>query len=205
MQENIKRIKDCLSSNKFINYSLFIILSFLTPVTLVGGLFGKYNPPNWWHSISAAYYCNTKYLFIFLMSVISILLICEKDFIYTIAGVSTAGLLFFPTYEKTLGISESLKVGILKMPLVDSGTVHIIFNTALLVCTLVLLIDYIIKSKAYLSLLLFLPIIVSMTLVIIETKLHNGGNWSFHWSTIISEGILFQTSGLIFLKRSTLR
>lgn len=200
MQESIKTNKNLLVNRYILNIILFTLISFLTPSLLLVGLLGN-NPTNWWQSISAAYYCNTKQLYIVFMGSIAMFLLFFDNIIYNLSGLTIIGILLFPTYEEPLNISKSSLVGIFKLPIEVSGTIHIIFNFILLLFIIALVIKTVKDSKNYKLLLLALPIFCSVLLILIETCLHTQGNWSFHWSTIISEWMLFQTAGLIFFFR----
>ena len=201
MQEYIEDHKNFLISNNHkLNFNIFLLLTLVTPIILIGGLSYSNNPPNWWHSISSAYYCNTRYLFVTIMSIIATILFSSKKVLYSIAGTCVLGLILFPTYEATLGIPTSTKVGIFNLPIILSGSIHVFINAILLVCILTILYEYVRQTKKYICLLLFLPILVSIIIIFTETSMHENGNWSYHWLTIIAEWLLFQTTGVIFLK-----
>ena len=202
MQKNITKIEDKRVNLAF--YWISILITILTPLLLSVGLFGNNNPIGWWHSISASYYCNTKYIFLTTMSIIALLLFYLRKVQYIIAGINIFGILSFPTYEFPLGIPEDLKVGLFKIPLKMSGNIHCLFNLALFVTIIGIVIIYIIEYKKYLDLLLLVPMAIGITLIAIETGLHNNGDWSFHWITIIAEWMLFQSVGVFFYKLSKL-
>ncbi len=203
MQASLETNK-VISLEKLNNLILFILVSSLTPLLLLYGLFGN-NPSNWWHSISAAYYCNTSEAFITMMAFISYFLIISKSPLYKLAGICIACITIFPTYESTLGFSINYRVGIFQLPIKQSGDLHLFFNFLLLIIILIILIKTVLESKDFRILLFLIPILSSIIMIVIENCLHNKGNWSLHWTTIISEWVLFQTTAFIFLKRYNLK
>jgi hypothetical protein len=103
-----------------------ILLAFASYVV---GLFGKYNFPQWYYSISATYYANSGPLMVGLLFASGVFLLTYvgyeiiDDVVNKVSGVAALGIVFFPC--NTPGTPEY--VGIFQVPVSVSGVLHTIF------------------------------------------------------------------------------
>lgn len=115
---------------------LGILCGLLAPLAILFGLFGD-NPAEWWYSISATYYCNSKILMIGLLFTTFVYFVSYRGYdirdniLTTISGVAALGVIAFPT--NTSFIENSETVGLLNLPVSVSHIVHCVSAASLFV------------------------------------------------------------------------
>ena len=106
---------------------LGILCILLAPLSLGFGLLGD-NAPQWWYSISATYYANSKMFMIGLLCCTALFFFSYrgydwKDKVATIiAGVSALGVVIFPCEC----MASSLREGLFNLPIKISNVIHCI-------------------------------------------------------------------------------
>ena len=110
--------------------ALGTLCALLAPCCLLFGLIGyKYNLPNWYMSISATYYANSKLFMIGLLFATSIFFFSYKGYDWKdracslIEAIAAIGIVIFPC--ATDGIPD--RVGLLCLPVKLSHTIHCVF------------------------------------------------------------------------------
>lgn len=133
---NIERDNNVLLKHQ--QMMLGILCGLLAPLALLFGYFGD-NPDEWWYSISASYYCNTKILMIGLLFTTFVYFISYRGYkddtrdriIATVSGISALGVIAFPT--NTSFVDNDELVGLLHLPVTTSHTIHCVSAAALFV------------------------------------------------------------------------
>ncbi len=127
---------------------LGLMCGLLAPLAILFGYFGD-NPDEWWYSISASYYCNSKILMIGLLFTTFVYFISYKgkgldDIITTISGVAALGVIAFPT--NTSFIADDTLVGLFHLPVTTSHIVHCASAGALFVSFAIMILFQFTKS-----------------------------------------------------------
>lgn len=166
-------------------------------IMISGFLYPGENIKNWWHSLSASYYNQNSFMFIICFSALIVLLFADKDVCSNLMGVFMAIILLFPCADGTLvitqdevgvfGLSPSLSDKIHSLACLLSGVTVVIKNAMLIKQT---------KRKLFIVLLVL--ILTSIGIITYENILHSNGDWSFHWSTVFTETIIFVCCGVMY-------
>lgn len=174
-----------------------IVATFTPFGILFAGLFSSCrNNLNWWHSLSASYYnIPTMAVFTSCFFLLAVLLILNKGILTKIVGILLFLIVIFPCADKTIPITQKY-IGVLHLDLELSNTIHSLASFGALVCMAIEIIYFLYayeNKKVYL--ISILCIALATALIVIENICHNQGNWSLHWTTIITETTLFVSFG----------
>ena len=176
----------------------FLIIIFPFMMLLFGWFLGNNINENWYESISATYYGETKGLFIFYMFLLATLfsLIDIKNIIISLAFITIA---IFPCGDANLFLPRN--VGVFKLPVEISDLIHNIANFILILSISIKSVYRVIKEKILFQCLpCLIAVIIAFGLIIAESIYHNTTNiWDFHWIVIFCEIILFDSTGILFL------
>ena len=173
------------------------LMAILLPFVVVfAGLMSPYNNRNWWHSLSASYYNDsTATIFYLWLFIISILLLLNKGLIAKLQGISLWGILLFPAADPTIPI-EGSTTGVFNLNLSTSDIIHSVSCFVLLALIYAQIILFMKSSNLKRVYKLLLSLITFSTIAIItENGLHAINYWDAHWTTIITESLLFIAVG----------
>ncbi len=129
---------------------LGLLCGLLAPLAVLFGYFGN-NPDEWWYSISASYYCNTKMLMIGLLFTTFVYFLSYRgkgldNMITAISGVAALGVIAFPT--NTSFVDDNELVGLFHLPVTISHIVHCVSASSLFVSFAVMILFQFTKSNS---------------------------------------------------------
>ena len=133
---------------------LGILCGLLAPLAILFGMFGD-NPNEWWYSISATYYCNSKILMVGLLFTTFVYFVSYRGYdlrdniLTTISGIASLGVIAFPT--KTSFVSDDTLVGLFYLPVRISNIVHCVSASALFVSFAIMILFQFTQSDGEMS------------------------------------------------------
>lgn len=172
-----------------------ICLPFL--ITISGLLYPGENIKNWWQSLSASYYNHNSFMFIICFSALIVLLFADKDVCSNIMGVLMAIILLFPCADGTLIITQD-EVGVFGLSPSLSDKIHSLACSLSGVTVVIKDIVLIKQTKRKLFIVLLVLMLASIAIIVYENILHTNGDWSFHWSTLFMETVIFISCGVMY-------
>lgn len=175
--------------------TLCICLPFL--IIISGLLCPGENIENWWQSLSASYYNQNSFMFVICFSALIVLLSVDKDICSNIIAIFMTIILLFPCADGTLVITQET-VGVFGLSPSLSNKIH---SLACLMSGVVVVIKDIVlikQTKRKLFIVLLTLMLASIAIIIYENILHSKGDWSFHWTTIFTETIIFISCGVMY-------
>lgn len=172
-----------------------ICLPFL--ITLSGLLYPGENIKNWWQSLSASYYNQNSFMFIICFSALIVLLFVDKDICSNIMAMFMAIILLFPCADGTLVITQDA-VGVFGLSPSLSDKIHSLACLMAGVTVVIKDIMLIKQTKRKLFIVLLELMLASIAVIIYENILHSNGDWSFHWTTLFTETIIFISCGVMY-------
>ena len=166
-------------------------------IVISGLLYPGENLNNWRQSLSASYYNQNSFMFIICFSALIVLLVVDRDIYSNIMSALMAIILIFPCADGTLIITQD-EVGVFGLSPSLSDKIH---SLACLLSGVVVVIKDIVlikKTKRKLFMVLLALILASIAIIAYENVLHSNGDWSFHWSTLFTETIIFVCCGIMY-------
>lgn len=172
-----------------------ICLPFL--IIISGLLYPGENINNWWQSLSASYYNQNSFMFIICFSALIVLLVVDRDAYSNIMAALMAIILIFPCADGTLLIAQE-EVGVFGLKPSLSDKIHSLACLLSGVVVVIKNITLIKQTKRKLFMVLLALILASIATIAYENILHANGDWSFHWSTVFTETIIFVCCGIMY-------
>lgn len=166
-------------------------------IIISGFLYPGQNIENWWQSLSASYYNQNSFMFIICFSALIVLLFVDRDIYSNIMAAFMTIILLFPCADGTLIITQE-KVGLFSLSPSLSDKIHSIACLCAGVVVIIKNISLIKQTKRKLFVLLLSLILASMVVIIYENILHSAGDWSFHWTTVFTETVIFVCCGVMY-------
>lgn len=166
-------------------------------IIISGFLYPGENIENWWQSLSASYYNQNSFMFIICFSALIVLLFVDKDLYSTIMAAFMTIILLFPCADGTLIITQE-KVGLFGLRPSLSDKIHSIACLCSGVAVIIKNIMLIKQTKRKLFIVLLIFILAAITIIIYENILHSAGDWSFHWTTVFTETVIFVCCGIMY-------
>ena len=166
-------------------------------IIISGFLYPGQNIENWWQSLSASYYNQNSFMFIICFSALIVLLFVDKDHFSNIMAAFMIIILMFPCADGTLVITQE-KVGLFGLSPSLSDKIHSIACLCSGIAITIKNILLIKQTKRKLFIILLLLILVSISIIFYENILHSTGDWSFHWTTVFTETIIFVCCGIMY-------
>lgn len=166
-------------------------------IIISGFLYPGENIENWWQSLSASYYNHNSFMFILCFSSLIVLLFVDKDKYSNVMAAFMTIILLFPCADGTLNITQE-KVGLFNLSPSLSDKIHSIACLCSGIAVTIKNISLIKQTKRKLFILLLSLIIAAMAIIVYENILHSSGDWSFHWSTVFTETIIFVCCGIMY-------
>lgn len=128
---------------------LGVMCGLLAPLAVVFGIIGD-NPDEWWYSISATYYCNSKIFMISLLFTTFIYFLAYRGYdkrdkiIATVSGISALLVIAFPT--KTSFVNDTDLVGLIHLPVAETNIIHCVSASILFVSFAIMILFQFTKS-----------------------------------------------------------
>lgn len=166
-------------------------------IIISGFLYPNKNIENWWQSLSASYYNQNSFMFIICFSALVVLLFVDKDHFSNIMAAFMTIILIFPCADGTLTIAQE-KVGLFGLSPSLSDKIHSIACLCSGIAITIKNISLIKQTKRKLFIVLLLLILTAMSIIFYENILHSTGDWSFHWTTVFTETVIFVCCGIMY-------
>jgi hypothetical protein len=129
---------------------LGVMCGLLAPLAVLFGIIGE-NPDEWWYSISATYYCNSKILMIGLLFTTFVYFLSYRGYdkrdniITSISGIAALFVIAFPT--NTSFVNDTELVGLIHLPVTTTNIIHCVSASILFVSFSVMILLQFTKSE----------------------------------------------------------
>lgn len=188
---------------------LGILCTVLAPLCVIFGLFGvtKYNCPEWWYSISATYYANSRMFMIGLLFATAVYFFAYAGYdwidrtLSLIAAVCALGVVAFPCSTPAAGAYE----GLFCLPISVSSTIHLIFAATLFTVFILMVITFMrskpstivnpkkkLRNKIYLVCAILMGLFYVWHIVVVLIGLPG-------WWGVVDEGMILIIFGVAYL------
>ena len=137
------------------------------------------------------------FMFILCFSALIVLLFVDKDKYSNVMAAFMTIILLFPCADGTLNITQE-KVGLFSLSPSLSDKIHSIACLCSGIAVIIKNISIIKQTKRKLFIILLLFILAAISIIFYENILHSSGDWSFHWSTVFTETVIFVCCGIMY-------